>query len=167
MTERRKLDHAEALVGEAGAAGLDVERLRIDLASHATTEAFAADLDEIRNPPDDARRAGKVKRTERHERMSFPSAVFHGPDGSSHGVWGWQPYEVHREAALAAGAEPADEGAPDPIAAIERFGRCATRELEELTRKPRPVLEAELWSLARDWKLKPVAVLGGTMWELP
>ena len=31
MVERRKLDHAEALVGEAGPAGLDVDRFRIDL----------------------------------------------------------------------------------------------------------------------------------------
>ncbi len=32
MTERKKLDHTEALVGEAGPAGLDVDRFRIDLA---------------------------------------------------------------------------------------------------------------------------------------
>ncbi len=50
---------------------------------------------------------------------------------------------------------------------VQRFGRCATRELEELTGKPGPVLEAELWALARDWRLRPVGVLGGTFWELP
>src|SRR6266496_3790839 len=44
MTERKKLDHAEALIGEAGAAGLDVARFRIELGSNAITEAFAADL---------------------------------------------------------------------------------------------------------------------------
>ena len=48
MVERRKLDHAEALVGEAGPAGLDVDRFRIDLDSNATIEAFAADLEEVR-----------------------------------------------------------------------------------------------------------------------
>jgi hypothetical protein len=48
---------------------------------------------------------------------------------------------------------------------IERFGRCATRELEELTGQPRPVLEAELWGLVRDWKLHPVDVSGATIWE--
>jgi hypothetical protein len=58
-------------------------------------------------------------------------------------------------------------GRAEALEAVERFGRCATRELEELTGKPRPVLEAELWSLARDWKLKPVLVPGGTIWELP
>jgi hypothetical protein len=27
------------------------------------------------------------------------------------------------------------------------------------------VVEAELWSLAREWKLKPVEALTGTLWE--
>ncbi len=49
--------------------------------------------------------------------------------------------------------------------AIRRFGRCATRELEVLGDRARPVVEAELWTLARDWKLKPVAGLTGTLWE--
>src|SRR4051812_45958879 len=88
MTERKKLDHAEALIGEAGPVGLDVERFRIDLRSNAITEAFAADLDEVRNPPDEARAAGKISETEGNERVSFPSAVFRGEDGSQHGVWG-------------------------------------------------------------------------------
>jgi putative protein-disulfide isomerase len=166
MVERRKLDHSEALVGEAGTAGLDVERFRIDLASNAITEAFAADLDEVRDPPPEAHEAGKVKRTERHERVSFPSALLVGAEGERAGVWGRQPYEAFRDAASAAGAKPVSDERPDPIAAIGRFGRCATRELEELTGKPRPVLEAELWALARDWRLKPVSVLGGTLWEL-
>jgi putative protein-disulfide isomerase len=166
MTERKKLDHTEALVGEAGPAGLDVERFRIDLGSHAITEAFAADLDEVRNPPDEARDAGKVGETEGHDRVSFPSAVFRDGSGSETGVWGWQPYEAYRKAALAAGAELATSQLPDPVAAIERFGRCATRELEELTGRPGPVLRAELWGMARDWKLRPVGVLGGTFWEL-
>ena len=165
MMERKKLDHPEALVGEAGPAGLDVERFRIDLGSHAITEAFAADLDEVRDPPQEARAAGKVGRTEGHERVSFPSALFVGEDGSRHGVWGWQPYEAYREAALAAGAEAVDDRRPEPLEAVERFGRCATRELEELTGRPRPVLEAELWALARDWRLRPVDVSGGTIWE--
>ncbi len=165
LLERKKLDHLEALVGEAGQAGLDVERFRIDLGSHAITEAFAADLDEVRDPPQEARAAGKVGRTEGHERVSFPSALFVGEDGSRHGVWGWQPYEAYREAALAAGAEAVHDRRPEPLEAVERFGRCATRELEELTGRPRPLLEAELWGLARDWRLRPIDVSGGTIWE--
>lgn len=164
MVERKKLDHPEALVGEAGAVGLDTGRFRIDLSSNAITEAFAADLDEVRSPPPEAREAGQVRKTERHERLSFPSATFVGEEGPRRGVWGWQAYDAYREAAMAAGAVGA-EGRAEPVEAVRRFGRCATRELEELSGKPRPVLEAELWALARDWKLVPVPVLGGTFWE--
>jgi predicted DsbA family dithiol-disulfide isomerase len=166
MTERKKLDHTEALVGEAGPAGLDVDRFRIDLASNAITEAFAADLDAVRNPPAEAREQGGVGETGGHERVSFPSAVFRGDDGAERGVWGWSPYEAYRDAAVASGAKPVQELPSDPRAPIERFGRCTTRELEELTGKPTPVLLAEVWGLARDWRLRPVAVLGGTLWEL-
>ena len=55
------------------------------------------------------------------------------------------------------GRRPVNEGALEPLDAIKRFGRCATRELEVLAGRPRPVVEAELWALARDWKLKPVS----------
>src|SRR3954469_20114524 len=48
MTERKKIDHTRALIGGAGTAGLDANRFRIDLASNAITEAFAADLDDVR-----------------------------------------------------------------------------------------------------------------------
>jgi len=107
MCERRKLDHADALIDAAGRAGIDRRRFEVDLRSHAITEAFGADLEEVRDPPQEAREAD----------------------------------------------------------AIHRFGRCATRELELLAEKPLPVLEADLWALARDWKLKPVRILTGTLWE--
>ncbi len=45
LCERRQLDDAEALVEEARAVGLDVERFRLSLRSHAIVEAFGADLD--------------------------------------------------------------------------------------------------------------------------
>lgn len=167
MVERRKLDHAEALVGEAGTAGLDVERFRIDLGSHAITEAFAADLSEVRDVPDEARSlAGKVRRTEGHERLSFPTAVFVAADGSRTRVYGYAPYRELREAALAAGANPQSDGRPTPIDAIERFGRSATHEVEELTGLPGPVARAELWALAREWRIRAVPALTGELWEL-
>ena len=165
MLECRKLDHIDAFIGEAGPAGLDVERFRIDLSSNAITEAFATDLEEVRDPPDAAREAGSVRRTEGRERVSFPSMLFVAEDGSRAGVWGWQPYESYREAALAAGAT-ANEGSPEPAEVVERFGRVTTREIEVITDRPRPVVEAELWAAARDWSLKPIAVSGGTIWEL-
>lgn len=163
--EVKKLDHVEALVGEAGPAGLDVERFRIDLVSNAITEAFAADLEEVRDPPDEAREADQVKATEGHERISFPSAVFVAEDGSRHGVWGWADYEDYRAAALAAGASVEQEQPPAVVEAVERFGRAATKEVEVLTGKPGPVVRAELWTAARDWKLRPIPVLGGELWE--
>ena len=166
MVERRKLDHAEALIAAAGEAGLDVGRFRVDLSSHAIVEAFGADLDEVRAVPDEAREQGQVRTTEGRERVSFPSAVFLGADGGRHGVWGPHPYEDYRAAALAAGAVIADESALEPLAAIERFGRLATREAEALAgERPSPVVAAELWAAARDWRLRPVPALTGTMWE--
>lgn len=167
MAFRRKLDHAEALLVEAGPAGLDRERFAIDLRSHAITEAFAADLDEVRDPPDEARAAGAVFETEGRERVAFPSAVFVGEDGSRHGAWALRDYDALRSAAVAAGVSPTNTGPLAPLAALDRFGRMATRELEELAQRPRPVIEAELWSLARDWRLKPIPVLTGTLWEAP
>jgi putative protein-disulfide isomerase len=167
LTERRRLDHPEALLAEAGRAGLDAERFRIDLSSNATTEAFAADLDEVRAIPDDAREAGAVAVTEGRERLALPSAVFVGDAGERRGVWRRQPYDAYREAAIACGAQPVVERPAEPLEVVERFGRVATREVEVITGRPRPVVEAELWSLAREWRLRAVPVLNGTMWEAP
>jgi hypothetical protein len=168
MVERRKLDHADPLIAAAGEAGIDRERFEVDLRSHAITEAFGADLDEVRNPPQEARDADAIHRSRKgRERISFPSALFVGGDGSRHGAWGSDAVDVEkmRTAALASGAKRKNEGALAPLDAIQRFGRCATRELELLAEKPLPVLEAELWAMARDWKLKPVSALTGTIWE--
>src|SRR5512139_3001958 len=166
MFERRKLDHADALIAAAGPARIDRDRFEVDLRSHAITEAFGGDLDEVRNPPEEALEAGAVRRTEGHERLSFPSALFTGEDGSRRGVWGGaRSHPALRDAALAAGARQVNEGALGPVEAVRRFGRCATRELEILAEKPLPVLEAELWALARDWKLRPVRGLTGVIWE--
>jgi predicted DsbA family dithiol-disulfide isomerase len=166
MFERRKLDHPEALLAAAGPAHIDRQRFEIDLFSEAITEAFGADLDEVRDPPQEARDAGAVGKTEGKERISFPSAVFIGEDGARHGAWGEaRSHPALRDATLAAGANQVNDGALGPADAVRRFGRCATRELELLAEKPLPVLQAELWAMARDWKLKPVSALTGTLWE--
>jgi predicted DsbA family dithiol-disulfide isomerase len=168
MFERRKLDHADALIDAAGRAGIDRARFALDLRSHAITEAFGADLDEVRNPPDEARDAGAIHRSRKgRERISFPSALFIGEDGRRQGAWGGTSVDVEklREATWSAGAKQVNEGSLEPLDAIRRFGRCATRELEVLAGRPRPVVEAELWALARDWKLRPVSALTGTLWE--
>lgn len=168
MFERRKLDHADALIEAAGHAGIDRGRFEVDLRSHAITEAFGTDLEEVRDPPQEARDADAIHRSGKgRERISFPSALFVGGDGGRHGAWGSDSVDPAkmRDAALAAGAKRSNEGPLEPLDAIGRFGRCATKELEVLSEKPLPLLEAELWALARDWKLKPVPALIGTLWE--
>jgi predicted DsbA family dithiol-disulfide isomerase len=150
MFERRKLDHADALIDAAGRAGIDRRRFEVDLRSHAITEAFSADLEEVRDPPQEARDAGAIHRSSKgRERISFPSALFVGEQGSR-GAWGRDSVdpEKMRVAALGAGARQVNTGPLEPLAALRIFGRCATREIEVLCERPRPVVEAELWELA-------------------
>lgn len=162
---RRKLDTTEALVEEARTAGLNVERFRVDLGSHAIVEAFGADLERTRTLPPDARERGGAKVAQGGERAVFPTAVFTGEDGASHAVYGPRPYEEFREVALAAGAQPAGHGPPSTLDAIKRFGRMAAREVELVCELPGPRAHAELWALAAEWKLRPVRVLTGWLFE--
>jgi hypothetical protein len=50
--------------------------------------------------------------------------------------------------------------------ALRRFGRMATREVEEVCGLRGPRAAAELWRLASDWQVKPTRVLTGHLWEL-
>ena len=164
--ERRKLDHADPLIAAAGEAGLDQSRFEVDLRSHAMTEAFGEDLVEVRGVTDEVREKGAARVTEGRERVAFPSAVFVSEKGERRGVCGIGAYDELREAALAAGAQPAETGPLEPMDAIDRFGRCATAELAALAGdRPLPVLEAELWAAAKEWRVKPIRVLTGTLWE--
>jgi putative protein-disulfide isomerase len=146
LCRRRKLDTTEALVEEARNAGLDVRRFRIDLGSHAIVEAFGADLELWRARPAQDR----------------PAIQF----GDEEPVFGPARYEQWRERALAAGARPAGDGWPDPLDALDRFGRLATAEVQAVCDLPRPRAEAELWRLATEFRVKPEAVLTGTLWTL-
>lgn len=163
--EQRKLDNHEALLGAAEAVELDLTRFEVALDSGTAAESFAAHVEEARDVPEEARAEGKQSRTEGHERVSFPSAVFVGDDGERHGVWGWQPLEAYREAALATGARQVNQGPLPPLDAIARFGRMATREVEVLNESPGPDTCAELWRLAAEGQLRPVRALTGTIWE--
>ena len=145
MCFRRKLDTTEALVEEARRVKLDVERFRIDLGSNAIVEAFGADLEAARAEP-----------------WPLPTLVFDG----SHAVSGLRLYEEYREAALAAGATPGDGDAPGVLDAVKHFGRMATAEVVEVCDLPLPRAQAELWPLASDWKLRPVRILTGYLWEV-
>ncbi len=150
MCFRRKLDTAEALVEEARGAGLDPARFRSSLESHAIVEAFGADLEETRA----------------HE-APLPSIRFTGPDGEAW-VRGEAPYAEWRAAALSAGGAAPDAARlpADPLAAVTRLGRAATVEVATLCDLPGPRAAAELWRLATEWKLRPVPVLTGELWEL-
>jgi hypothetical protein len=139
---RRKLDTKEALVAEAPGAGLDVQRFRVDLDSHAIVEAFGADLEETRA----------------HSR-ELPFLVV----GEEPRVLG--PADDWRAALVESGAEPAGDSAPDVLAALRRFGRMATVEVEAVCDLPGPPASAELWRLATEWRVKPVRVLTGMLWE--
>ena len=185
MCRRRKLDGVEALVEEARAAGLDAERFRVDVGSHAIVEAFGADLEETRGVPDEARTRGLVVQAPSGERLALPALRFLGDRSGSPGSAGgssgsprpvgdgterWcganDGYEGWREAALAAGAVAASGSPPSVTGALERFGRLATPEIASVCDLPGPRAQADLWRLATEWRLRPERFLTGELWEL-
>ncbi len=164
---RRKLDTTEVLVEEARGAGLDAQRFRIDLGSHATVEAFGADLEEARTVPEIARAAGGLRCSsgEGDERVPFPSFRFEGEDGGVTWACGSQPYEDLRAAVVGAGAEGRGEPRPGVLDALKRFGRMASVEVAAVCDLPAPKAEAELAELALQWRVRPVPVLAARLWE--
>jgi putative protein-disulfide isomerase len=153
MCRRRKLDGPEALVEEARAAGLDVHRFRIDLESNAVLEAFGNDLEQ-------SRADAEVKR------HGLPLLRFLPGEGGREGWVGAEhAYEDWRAAAVAAGASPGRDPSLDVPAALRRFGRLATAEVETVCDLPGPRAGAELWRLAADWRVRRVPVLTGELWE--
>ena len=164
---RRKLDRRAALVEEAAAAGLDVGAFEAALDSGRPEAAFAAHRKEAREVPAAARESGKTSVTEGHERLSFPSAIFIGADGERHGVWGFQPVEAYREAALAAGARQTGEGPMPLLDAAARFGRLAVPEAVLLAQTEPTATRAELWRLAAAGELEPLNALTGPLFQIP
>jgi putative protein-disulfide isomerase len=168
MCHRRKLDGPEALVEEARRAGLDTRRFRIDLDSNATLEAFGSDLEETRTIPPAAREAGLVAsggHGSAVERLALPAVRFIGDGGSERWVGGDHAYADWREAAIAAGAAALARAHPDVAAALLRFERMATAELEAVCALPGPRAGAEVWRLASEWGARRVPVLFGELWE--
>jgi protein-disulfide isomerase-like protein with CxxC motif len=163
---RRKLDSPDALVDLASRTGLNADRFRLDLNSNAVVEAFGMDLEIAREVPEKARAAGMVESGSGRERVPLPTIYFTGEGGARHDVYGPATYADYREAAKSAGAEPVDEGRRTVHGALERFGRMATREVEEVCGLKGPRAEGELWQLALDFEVKPTRVLTGWLWEL-
>jgi protein-disulfide isomerase-like protein with CxxC motif len=162
LCERRKLDGTEALVEEARAVGLDVERFRLSLRSHAIVEAFGADLEATEALGAEAGDP-EGRSSEGRGGTPLPTAVIEG-GGELRLVSGAAPYEAYREAALACGAEPG-QARLGVDQALARFGRLTTREVEVLCELPGPRAGAELWGLAEAWKVRAVPVLTGHLWE--
>ncbi|MBV8430062.1 MAG: DsbA family protein [Solirubrobacterales bacterium] len=163
---RRRLDTADALMEEARAVpGLDPDRFQIDLGSHATLEAFGADLER-------AQAVAPEHWAEGSDRVKLPSLEFRDPDGSSHGVYGFSDYETVRAAALRAGAGPAaspagSQASPPTIhQALRRFGAMATVEVAAVCQVPGPPAPAELWRLASQWEVRAEPVACGELWSL-
>ena len=162
---RRKLDTPDALIEEAGRVGLNTERFRLDLNSNAVVEAFGNDL-EIARDVGEARAAGVTVKAAGKERVPFPTLVFTGEDGTRHSVYGTHAYEDYRAAAMAAGANAQNAPKLTVTDALDRFGRMATREIEEVCGLKGPRAEGELWQLALDFEVKPTRVLTGWLWEV-
>jgi hypothetical protein len=161
LCRRRKLDTADALIAEGrDVPGLDVERLRLGLASHGVLEAFAADLD----------RCGAVSpehHSEGSDRVKLPSLEFRGADGVVHGVYGPSSYPELRAAAVAAGATPVSDGDPVSVEeALRRFGTMATSEVAAVCDLPGPRAPAELWRLAMEWRVRAERLGTGYLWSL-
>jgi predicted DsbA family dithiol-disulfide isomerase len=157
MVDRRKLDTFDALVDAARLVPeLDVERFAIDLRSHASLEAFGADLERAR----DAARDGEA-------RVPLPTFAVHGEVAGNGGGLRWlydagEPGDL-RAAVVAAGASP--EPLPDVPGAVRRFGRISTAEVAAVCDRPVPLVAAELWQLASEWRLKPEQTLTGMLWR--
>jgi putative protein-disulfide isomerase len=149
MVDRRKLDSLDALVDAArGVPGMDVERLAIDLRSHASLEAFGADLER-------ARAAGR----EGEPRVPIPSFLV------ADEVWLRDSTDVDalRDAVAAAGADP--QPLPGVEEAVKRFGRIATPEVAAVCGRPVPLVAAELWRRASEWRLRAERALTGVLWR--
>ena len=126
---RRKLDTTEALIEEARRAGLDAERFRASLGSHAIVEAFGADLDRRREHPDAALPFAVVEGGEPGE-LPKPDA----PPALSVGE------AFDRFGTLALPELEALTGLPAPRAAAEVWGLVG-----EWRVKPEPVLASHLF----------------------
>jgi predicted DsbA family dithiol-disulfide isomerase len=162
----RKLDNSEALAGLARDSGLDVARFRIDLASHSTVESFGADLEEARGVPDAARQVDQVSCSgAAGERVSFPTTSFEGEDGEVRWVCGFHGVQAYRDAVVAAGGRPSGEARPGVMDAVRRFGPMAAPEVAAVCATAQPKVEAELAALALEWRVRPVPVLAGRLWE--
>ena len=151
---RRKLDTADALVEAAReVAGIDVERFRNDLGSHAIVEAFGADLD-------------RAAAAAEGDRIRTPWLDFRAESGAAYAVGDRGGLESWRAAALGAGAVAQRHAPPTVEEALRLVGRLATPEVAALCELPGPLAAAALWDLAVRWRIRPERALAGELWSI-
>ncbi|MBV9354082.1 MAG: hypothetical protein JO023_01015, partial [Chloroflexi bacterium] len=123
-------------------------------------ESFGADLERAGAVPEEH----KVPST---GRVVLPSLEFEG-QGRKSAVYGYADYAALRDAALAAGAEqrPDAERAPTVEEALRRYQTMATVEVAAVCQLPGPLAPAELWRLAREWRVRPERLGSGELWAL-
>jgi putative protein-disulfide isomerase len=154
-----KLENIDSLLAEARAVGsLDLERLRIGLASHGVLELLGRDLELARAVPSGHHASGKG-------RVQLPSLEFVGEDGERRGVYGFSAFEPLRQAALQAGAV-GGSASPSIEEALGRFGTMTTAEVSEVCQLPGPLAPATLWRLAAEWRVRSERCGGGELWSL-
>jgi hypothetical protein len=151
MCFRRKLDSLEPFVEEARRAQLDVDRFRVDAGSHATVEAFGADLELTRQVPEGS---------PREDRVPFPTLRI-----GERWFFGRAGYDDLAAAAEEAGGSRS-AGSITIDAAFQRYERLAAREVEVLCGLAGPLAHAELWRRATEWLVRPLrAGAGGWLFE--
>lgn len=159
MTEGRRMDRAEGLLDAAReAGGLDLERLRIDLGSHAMVERFGEDLERARGVAAPHHDPGDG-------RVALPTVMLCGDDGSEAWVTGDWQWDAWRAAAERAGAPRRPEGLPGVEEAVRRLRSIATTEVATVCGLPPVRAAAELWRLATDFRVTPRRVPGGELWS--
>jgi predicted DsbA family dithiol-disulfide isomerase len=143
---RRRMDRIEHFIDLARDLRLDIDRLRIDLGSHAILEAFGADLERAQAAGPEG---GRVK---------LPTLEVAGELVTDPARW--------RDAVAAAGAQPTGTWPLGAEECVRRFGLVTLAEVAVLCDLPGPRAGAALWRAAEEWKLRPRRVLFGEVWEV-
>jgi hypothetical protein len=146
--------------------GVDVDRFRVDLGSHAIVEAFGADIDLATAAAGRAAALAGEADSAEGVRVATPWLELRGTDDVVHGAGLDAGREGWRAAAIAAGATPSGEPPPTVEQALQRLGSLATPEVAAVCDLPGPRAAAALWELAVRWRVGTEGVVGGAMWSL-
>lgn len=152
---RRRLDSAAPFLEVAGEVGLDIDRFKIDLGSHAILERFDAQRERGRELA-----AGPGPR--------LPALLVEAPDAGPVLVEGIRAFN-DATVALGDAGIVALTPAPMPLEQVlEQYGPAALPEVAVLCGLPGPRAAAALWQAALEWRAQPIhAGPGGALWAPP